>query len=61
MRGAVKTSASVVALILVIAFALWCPFPAGSVPEWSLRVVDQSAHALVGAQDRALSARMTGI
>lgn len=36
--------------ILLIALVLFCPYNAGSVPEWKLQVVDQTGKPLAGAQ-----------
>jgi hypothetical protein len=38
------------AVLLLIVFALWCPYGAGSVPEWRVQIVDDQSRPVVGAQ-----------
>lgn len=36
--------------ILLVLLILFCPYNAGSIPEWKLRIVDPSGKPVVGAQ-----------
>jgi hypothetical protein len=50
MRRTLRITLSVVTLLLLVMFVLWCPYPAGSVPQWKIRVLDKNGREAAGAR-----------